>query len=206
MSEMIRNNLNKAEMVKATPALQPSLKPSKASKTAKSFAGVVAGAVVGIGVLAGALYGFLSEGTPSGSAREGAFSAAGGQLQFASVPLAEIDMELQKSGLDPATREKLSNNLKNPASGNRLVMITLSDFADVDGDSLQLSAPGYSTIVNLTNATTVVPMIVSKNPTTMSIIGINDGGGGITASVSSTFGTLPIPTMQVGQKIDMVIR
>lgn len=84
--------------------------------------------------------------------------------------------------------------------GKKVTAITLWDNFDEDGDTVSIQSEGVTLTVPLRNAPTTV-YIPYKPGGSMTITGIFDGGGGITAAIETLSGAVPLPIMSVGQSI-----
>ena len=74
-----------------------------------------------------------------------------------------------------------------------------------DGDVLKVETNGFNTVVYLTNSpqTLTIPAFVGQQ---IRVVGVKDGGGGITATVVTTSGDLGLPSMNVGQVVPFTVR
>jgi len=88
------------------------------------------------------------------------------------------------------------------------VVFQAYDNCYVDGDTITFRAPGIpdTTIVLAKNfQTVVIPKPVGQT-ITVKVIGVHDGGGGITAGINTVFGPLAIPVMPEGAVIPLTVR
>jgi hypothetical protein len=84
----------------------------------------------------------------------------------------------------------------------RLASVTLWDNVEEDGDIVDLTAAGFSQRLMLrkTPVTFHLPVIPGAP---VRIVGVKDGGGGITLGVRTLLGTVPLPPLVPGQVIEV---
>jgi hypothetical protein len=80
--------------------------------------------------------------------------------------------------------------------------ITVWDNFDEDGDAVAITAGGFTQTIPLSHQpTTVAVPYLPGQPIT--IEGVRDGGGGITAAIGLASGPLPLPPLAVGQTVQV---
>ena len=107
---------------------------------------------------------------------------------------------MSASYYDPEIRKDILVDIQ--AGNTKLGSITLWDNFDQDGDVVEIRTADTVISVSLTNIpqTFLVPY---KSGQSLIITGIHDGGGGITAAISTNSGEVPLPPMVVGQSIEL---
>jgi hypothetical protein len=179
---------------------------------------VGAGLLVAAALVASAWYG-LAPSTPPAPASVAA--ATDSQQKIFAVSAAELDQRatdalkaLLASGAVPADDLHAENSqtllqlaTASPqmaadiqADRTRLYRINLLDFADQDGDHVELTIDGLSFgDVNLSNsgASILVPLTAGK-PVTIKLLATADGGGGVTVGFLSSLGEARTMVLNVG--------
>jgi len=84
------------------------------------------------------------------------------------------------------------------AGKRSLVKISVWDNVREDGDTVQVSSGGMTTQFVLTKVPMTIVMPFDPGAS-VTITGLRDGGGGITAAVELTTGPLPLPPLSVGE-------
>ena len=87
------------------------------------------------------------------------------------------------------------------------VVFQAYDNCVVDGDTIRFRAPGLpdtTLVLDHNYKTVVIPKPVGQ-PMTVKIIGVHDGGGGITAGINTVNGPLAIPVLTEGDTIPLTI-
>ncbi len=136
------------------------------------------------------------------AARVAQFAAAGA-INVQLVPDVEVDRALDDIVLPPAEVSLLKRDLADGTT--KLVYVTLWDDVAVDGDVVRLSSNGLSIDVPLTNVPVRVA-IPAPPQGVVNLIGVRDGGGGITVAVLSGTAKVPLPSLAPGQKIGIPVR
>lgn len=132
---------------------------------------------------------------------EASFMRYTGELQ----PLAMENKELREQLLEapyltPQMRSQIAADVESGTS--EVTSIVLWDNFDQDGDIVQVTTGEVSITVPLTHAMQTIS-IPYKPGQSLVITGIRDGGGGITAAISTHSGEAPLPVMAVGQSIEI---
>ena len=133
-------------------------------------------------------------------------------------PVTDEDREaaLDSMRLAPHQRQALKGALAAPhsappvgAPGTQadvpdLVWLVLWDFAAADGDIVRVSTAGYKVDIPLHSVQTriAVPVDAARM---IEIVGVRDGGGGITLGVQNEAGVLSLPVLQVGQTLSLPV-
>ena len=172
---------------------------------------IAAMAVVAIGVAAGMA--FVSFGDRPGTevAGEAARSAtrcfryrpirrparfASCRLVFRTLPgsvLAQLSMP-------EAEKKRLAEKL---ADGSvRLAAVTIWDTVDEDGDTVDVTAAGFSQRLVIMHKPKMFFLPVQPGGSVV-IKAVRDGGGGITLGVSTILGPYPMPALAVGQSVEI---
>lgn len=100
--------------------------------------------------------------------------------------------------LEPELKQQLLTEMD---KGEReLAVITLWDNFDQDGDVVSIQSAGVTLTVPLAHAPTKI-FLPYRRGASLSITGVRDGGGGITAALETTAGAVPLPVLPVGQTI-----
>lgn len=200
---------------KQLPTDAPAKAPNK-RKSTKNWLAVALLVVLG----AGAGLTWLSPPNPgdavSGeevSTRQAAFTQMQ-ELSIATVPSGEIDAALDEMQLAPADKSALRDQLEStdpsavPATSNpankRLARVTLWDTHSQDGDVVAVVSAGYRREVLITHAPQQV-IIPVDGSTVVQIIGVRDGGGGITLGATGSSSSVLMPIMSVGQTIALPV-
>lgn len=144
--------------------------------------------------------------------RQAAFTQMEG-IRVSAVSDDEIDAALDYMQLPPAERSSLRERLEIDAGNQpssaaavpaskrlQLARITLWDTHAQDGDVVAVASAGYHREVLITHAPQRI-MIPVDGSTTLQIIGVRDGGGGITLGAEGADSTVMMPIMSVGQTI-----
>lgn len=131
-------------------------------------------------------------------------------VRLTPVTAAEWSGALDTMKLTPQARSELEKNLspsavtKQANNSSRLVWLELRDFASEDGDVVQIASEGYQIEIALFNAPTRIAVPVGAQGM-LTIRGIHDGGGGITAALKSWDRPIPLPLMQEGQTLSVPV-
>lgn len=88
----------------------------------------------------------------------------------------------------------------------QLGWITVWDNYAEDGDVIEIVANGVTQRVPIWNAPTTVVIPYSGPGAQVTIRGVVDGGGGITAAAETSQGGMPFPPLAVGQTRNLTIR
>ena len=146
-------------------------------------------------------------------------------VQLTAVPQAEVKQALDSMKLTPDARRALqaaldaapAASVANPAAApganpssspqqgvTRLAYVTVWDSQTEDGDQVTLSSAGYELPVRLAKVpqTFAVPVDASA---TIRVIGLYDGGGGITLGIQSGSGAVMLPIMVPGQVLALPV-
>lgn len=147
-------------------------------------------------------------------------------LQLKTVPAAELDTRLADMKLTPVAQVELKQLLQQaqprsrvsrlpaPAGANlqsvartepssvRLVELTLWDSHAADGDVVRVISAGYSRDVLLYKQPLVLAVPVQAG-VPIQILGVHDGGGGITLAVKGADSPVMTPIMSEGQTISL---
>jgi hypothetical protein len=162
-------------------------------------------------------------------AQRAAAFAATPPLQLKVVPAAELDARLADMQLSPAAQLELKQVLqqsqpapshaKPPPAGTplptpatipatssqlRLVELTLWDSQAPDGDVVRVVSAGYSRDVVLHKQPVVLAVPV-QGSMPIQIVGVRDGGGGITLGVQGLQSPVMAPIISEGQTITLPI-
>ena len=95
-----------------------------------------------------------------------------------------------------------------PAASNQsivLTRLTLWDTHAEDGDVVAIVSAHYRREVRITNAQQHVIIPVTQGSSVIEVIGIHDGGGGITLGVEAAGGQALMPIMAVGQTLALPV-
>jgi len=205
------------------PKQLPSDTPAKAPKQRKSAKSWLAAALLVV-LGAGAGLSWLYPTNPSDQVsaeeqqvRQAAFTNMEA-LPIAAVPSEEIDAaldEMQLSATDKSTlREQLESADPSAApatatrAGNKqleLARVTLWDTHAQDGDVVAVLSAGYRREMLITNAPQQV-IIPVDGAAAVQIVGVRDGGGGITLGASGSGSSALMPIMTVGQTIVLPVK
>jgi hypothetical protein len=86
-----------------------------------------------------------------------------------------------------------------------LTRLTLWDTHAEDGDVVAIVSAGYRREVRITNGVQRVIIPVKQGTSVIEVIGIHDGGGGITLGVEAAGGQALMPIMAVGQTLALPV-
>lgn len=202
--------------VKASPKKRPSLK--------WIWLAAVATAAIGLGVWGTSLFAVSSKDLVSKQEvqqRQIDFTKVR-DISLASIDPARMDEALDEMRLAPTERATMRSLLDKPSAqitsiskqaptapssqenALRLVSIMLWDTHAADGDVVAIVSGGYRREVGLTKAPQPVTFPVD-NASTVQIIGVRDGGGGITLGVQGSSQAVVMPIMSEGQVISLPI-
>jgi len=98
--------------------------------------------------------------------------------------------------------------LEQVKKGNlRLIQITLWDYLQEDGDSVQVSLGGLSRTLVIQSApvTVTLPVVTTNTAPALKVSGIADGGGGVTLGVGSGGGGVLFPPFEVGNTLTIPV-
>ncbi|MEX6501344.1 hypothetical protein [Pseudomonas zhanjiangensis] len=129
--------------------------------------------------------------------------AAAPPIKLAPVARHETKAALDQMQLDPQQRRALENNMSTQESDPQkvdLVWVDLWDFASQDGDIVRVASAGYQVEVSLLNAPKRISIPVDGTGS-VQIVGVHDGGGGITLGLKSGTGAISLPVMQPGEML-----
>lgn len=118
-------------------------------------------------------------------------------VEPSQVPAVVSQMQL------PATdKQRLQSDID--GGRTRLVWVTLRDIVAEDGDIVRIDSGAYSQTVLLKHD--VQRIAVPEPPSgTINIVGIHDGGGGITVGMMSVNSPVNLPVMAVGQVLGVPV-
>lgn len=87
-------------------------------------------------------------------------------------------------------------------------VLQLEDNCVVDGDIVAVQSNGFpSTTVTLAkNAKTIVIPKTPGQPLTVTVVGVHDGGGGITVGASTSTGPIALPVLRPGETVPLTVR
>lgn len=132
-------------------------------------------------------------------------------IKVERVGVADRERALNSMHLSPNQLQLLKNELslshsnspqKTSTAQTDLVWLSLWDFAAPDGDIVHLTTAGYALDVLLHKIENriAVPVDVTK---TVKILGVRDGGGGITLGVKNGEAVVSMPVLQAGQTLSL---
>lgn len=138
-------------------------------------------------------------------------------LQAAEVEANRVDAALDEMRLSPSERTKLREMLPaenpvspaappqpTPAAPLRLVSISLWDTHAPDGDVVAIATAGYRREVALTKVAQTITFPLDQ-AATVQIIGMSDGGGGITLGIRGPSQEILMPIMSEGQTLSLPV-
>jgi hypothetical protein len=146
------------------------------------------------------------------SSRQAAYSQTQ-PLTLATVADAEIDAALDDMQLSAAEKVALRGQLGQASpsaagtSANRplkLARVTVWDTHAQDGDVVAVVSAGYRREVFITKAPQEV-IIPVDGAQVVQLVGIRDGGGGITLGATGSSSSILMPIMSVGQTITLPV-
>ncbi len=194
---------------KPSPPNQPRPELLPKPKPKPWLIGAVAAAALGSGAFFFGLGPFAPQQTDDMSQQQAQQITVQFQQAVGDFPLVNLS--------DPQERAKAEAALNLPApelqqimqaadSGQlKLAWVTVWDNFAEDGDIIRIASQGYSAQVGLMNSpTTVVIPVASAG--TVTLIGVHDGGGGITAAARSAGGEIPFPPLNPGQTVTLPLR
>lgn len=130
--------------------------------------------------------------------------------------LSNISLQPQPTGLDdphifaravagmrepPAEAERLIKKAR--AEGRRIVILTLWDNMDEDGDIIDVRVGAQSWTVPQRTQPAALTVIYMPGETITLTGHVDGGGGGVTAGLGLNTGPLPLPPLAVGQSITL---
>ena len=160
---------------------------------------LVAAAAIGVAAIGGALA-FGIGGSGDGlSARDAAARAANfpDAIALPLVTAAERDEALDTMALPPEQKAVLLQEVEN--GDTRLAWLSIWDDRDEDGDAVTVRSGGFSVQLDLYNAPARIGVPIGGDGLT--ITGVRDGQGGITAGIQADGGPVLTPVLRPGQSI-----
>jgi hypothetical protein len=170
-------------------------------------------AVIAVGLSLGAVF-FLSDGrvpadrAPDGVAAPGSVTTLAADQAPGAFTILHSSFQnapgsvLAQLNMPEADKRRLAEKL---ADGKvRLAAVTLWDTVDEDGDAVDVSAAGFTQrlVIRHKPATFFLPVQLGG---TVSITAVRDGGGGVTLGVRTIAGPVPLPTLVVGQTVEIPV-
>lgn len=199
---------------KQLPADAQAMKPRKSARN-----WLLGALLAAVGAGAGLTMMFPTDSSDSVSASEvQSRQAAFGQMEalsIALVPREEIDAALDEMQLSSADRAALRDRLEagNPGVGSvstqpanrevRLARVTVWDTHSQDGDIVAVRSAGYHREVFMTNAPQ--QLVIPVDSAAVEIVGVRDGGGGITLGAQGAANSVLMPVMTVGQTVSLPV-
>lgn len=104
--------------------------------------------------------------------------------------------------LKPAEKQKLLDDARQQRI--QLATITLWDSFEEDGDIVSIKSAGFETTLQLTKAPVILTLPYQAGGT-LTIGGLRDGGGGITAAIRWAGGEIVIPPFAEGATISIPV-
>ena len=107
---------------------------------------------------------------------------------------------LAQLNMPEAEKKRLAEKL---ADGSvRLAVVTMWDTVDEDGDTVDVTAAGFSQRLVIMHKPKMffVPVVARRQ---RFIRAVRDGGGGVTLGVSTILGPYPLPALAVGQSVEI---
>ncbi len=130
---------------------------------------------------------------------ESQFMTYTGKLQIADLSDDKTKKEFLASPLlHPEIKQKIMADAS--AGKQEIGTISVWDNFDEDGDAIRITSGDFSVDVPLFHAPTRI-FIPFKKGDSLTITGLHDGGGGITAAIQTSAGAVPLPLLAVGQTI-----
>jgi hypothetical protein len=134
--------------------------------------------------------------------REATFADAGPVI-LPMVPATEREQAIAVLGLPADQAAELQ---RDTAAGEvQLVYLTLWDDIEEDGDVIRIEAGAFTQDVTLQHTPTRLTIPLARDGRLI-ILGVRDGGGGITVGVASGNRTVPLPRLRTGQAIPIPVR
>lgn len=189
--------------MKMQPELEPEPQLQKETTLQRLMPMLSGAAMVGLLALAVHLFGNNGDDVSPKTAQMAATQfAAGIPAALPLIPEQELQAAIQSMALDP---EKEKTLLADVVAGSiQMRWLTLLDFLQNDGDIVRVSSGYWSQDVPITNSPQRLAVPVSNG--VIRLQGLADPGGGITISMMTTFGRLPVPVLAPGQVIDVPVR
>lgn len=134
-------------------------------------------------------------------------------IALKTIPISEIERALLSMKLDAQQKDLLAKQLAQNSVASavqaqelpiKLAWVELWDFASEDGDIVKISSAGYSVDVPIAKAPQRFAVPVDGS-LMLTIVGIRDGGGGITLGIHSDAEPLLLPVLSVGQSLNIPI-
>jgi hypothetical protein len=128
-------------------------------------------------------------------------------ISMEQVKTDDLEQVLDGMRLDPVPRRALKQTLEKPATPTdniALAKIVLWDSMAQDGDVVRVVSAGYSVDVPLLKQHTMV-MIPVDGSRLVQLIGVTDGGGGITVGVQNGDGQVSLPVLSGGQVLNLPV-
>lgn len=125
-------------------------------------------------------------------------------LSVAAVDPADYEKTLGEMRLAPTEQSQLRARLTDGSESVRLVSMTLWDTHSEDGDVVAVVSAGYRNEIAILHGPQVVSFPVDGTGL-VQIVGVRDGGGGITLGVRGPQRELLMPIMSEGQTISIPV-
>ena len=171
----------------------------RATPARRKFPALLAAGALGVAAIGGALafgFGGSNDGLSASdaAARTAAFPSA---IALPLVTDAELDDAIDTMALPPQQKVTLKRDVEN---GNvRLAWLSIWDDQAEDGDVVRVTSGGFSAVVGLYHAPARIGVPVGSGGLT--ITGVQDGNGGITAGIHADGGPVLTPVLRPGQSL-----
>lgn len=121
----------------------------------------------------------------------------------AMLPAADVKSTTASSPADSTAAAPIATQA---ASGSplRLVSVSLWDTHAQDGDVVAIASAGYRRDVTITKAPQIITFPVDQ-AATLQVIGVRDGGGGITLGIRGPSQEILMPIMSEGQTLSLPV-
>ncbi len=136
------------------------------------------------------------------------------RLRLQAVPEAEQAKAMDSMQLSPTERAMLEAQLKPTAAPGgqaqpgaqplHLAWVTVWDHVAQDGDVVAIISGGFRREVVITHAQQTIAIPVDTEGS-VHVLGVHDGGGGITVGLAGPSGQVLLPVMSVGEPLTLPV-
>ena len=179
---------------------QSSLKNSGGKRLRKTLMFV---AVAAVAVVAFTFFGVKKDNVDAQTKKQWEASFLAAQpIKVKLVEASQVKAAIASMQMPVTEKQKLQNELD--VGHSRLVWVQLKDNCAEDGDIVRIDSGLFSQTVTIKNAGERIP--VPEPPSgVMNVVGIHDGGGGITVEMMSGNSPVNLPVMNVGQAVGVPV-
>lgn len=127
-----------------------------------------------------------------------------GRISLPLVDPIDTDKALASMALDVQAEAALTADVN--AGRAHLAWLSVWDDQAQDGDRIRVSAGGFDLDLDLYNAPHRIGIPIADENPGLTIMGLHDGGGGITIGIQTTNGVVLTPVLRPGQLLPIGLR